>query len=500
MAFHPSNITRRNFVSRAGLLVTALGLSGSVQSSLMEQITKKANRKWGREALAQTPNAVKYVVEICYRAGAQINSLFPSTGAAMTPTASWNPRLNTYVPNTAITPLNRDGKNSYFATFTAGQGADRLRNILATTAGLETVGVAHSESIDLQTGQHTSNFATRAPTGAAVAPAVLHAGALAAPRPVQGIEWANGGGVTNQRGSYPALSAVTSRAQFQALFRELPMYFTKEELKLIVGAFDDQGQIIPGQEGTLQRVDEMWRATQDPRSGVFNPTDPVVVSSKGGRNQSTLSLIQALDQTYATIAPNFGATIDNPNGGVALGQALASAASAFTRGASSTFMVALNLGDWHSDIDGVGNIPNPASKHGQMNIVHGNALAGLWQSAATLPDPDGQGTIADHLLVKITSEFTRTPLRNGGGIGSDNGDGGTAGVVYMGKMIRNGNFGDINATTGGVVGFDRTTGATGGAAPSEMQAYRTTLKMMGADGMAGGFGVGAAAALDCLIK
>ena len=46
MAFHPSNITRRNFVQRAGLLVTALGISGSVQSGLMDQIVKKANKKW----------------------------------------------------------------------------------------------------------------------------------------------------------------------------------------------------------------------------------------------------------------------------------------------------------------------------------------------------------------------------------------------------------------------------------------------------------------------
>ena len=46
MAFHPSNITRRNFVQRAGLLVTALGVSGSVQSGLMDQIVKKANKRW----------------------------------------------------------------------------------------------------------------------------------------------------------------------------------------------------------------------------------------------------------------------------------------------------------------------------------------------------------------------------------------------------------------------------------------------------------------------
>jgi hypothetical protein len=501
MAFHPSNITRRNFVSRAGLLVTALGLSGSVQSSLMEQITKRASKRWGREALAQSANRVKYMVEIGYRAGAQINALFPSMGAATTPVASWNPRLNAHTsPGNTLT-LNRDGNNSYFGAFTAAdEGGRKLHRILSTTPELATVGVAHTEALDLQTGQHTSNFATRAPTGAAVAPAVLHAAALAPSRPVQGIEWANGGGVTNQRGSYPALSAVNSRAQFQALFRELPMYFTKDELKLIVGAFDEQGKIIPGQEGTLQKIDQMWRSAQDPRSGVFNDTDAVVVSSTGGRNQSTLSLIAALDQTYTDIVTTrglFGATVPAANGGVALGEALASAAAAFHRGASSTFMVALNLGDHHSDIIAQGDIGGPnavSTKQGQMNINHGNALAGLWAAAALLDDPDGEGKVADHLLVKITSEFTRTPLRNGGGSGSDNGDGGTGGVVWMGKMVRNGNFGNINATTGAVVGFDRTTGALGGASPSEMQAYRTTVKMMGADGMAGTFGVGAAPA------
>ena len=496
MAFHPSNITRRNFVQRAGLLVTALGVSGSVQSGLMDQIVKKANKRWGREALAQTPNSVKYLVEICYRAGAQLNSLFPSAGHTI-PVAQQNARLNIYSSPANIVPLNRDGKDTYFARYTAGAGADRLRTILEGTAGLETVGVATSEAIDLQTGQHTSNFATRAPTGAAVAPAVLHAAAFGPARPVQGIEWANGGGVANQRGAYPALSAVSSRAQFQSLFRELPMYFTKEELKLIVGSFDDQGKMVAGQEGALHKIDSMWRSAQDPRSGAFNDTDVVVVNSTGGRNQSTLSLIQALDTTYTQIAPNFGATIDNPNGGVALGQALASAAAAFSRGASSTFMVALNLGDHHSDIQARDTV---GSKQGQMNIVHGNALAGLWQSAAALPDPDGQGTVADHLLVKITSEFTRTPLRNGGGVGSDNGDGGTSGVAWMGKTVRNGNYGNINGTNGSVVGFDRVTGALGGATPTEMQAYRTTLKMMGADGMAGGFGVGAAMPIDAIIK
>ena len=104
--------------------------------------------------------------------------------------------------------------------------------------------------------------------------------------------------------------------------------------------------------------------------------------------------------------------------------------------------------------------------------------------------------VADHLLVKITSEFTRTALRLGG---ADNGDGGTAGVVWMGKRVKNGSFGNIGGD-GTITGFDRTSGNLGAPLPTEMMAYRTTLKMMGADSMAGAFGVGSAMPLDAVIK
>jgi hypothetical protein len=497
MALKPSNISRRNFVHRAGMLVTALGLSGSVQSGLMDQIVKKANKKWGREALAQVPTGYKYFVEICYRAGAQINSLFPSAGH-LTPVGdpARSIRLNVYSSPNNILPFTRDGNTTYMARFVANQGGERLKTVLETTPNLETVGIATTEALDLQTGNHTANFSTRAPTGASVAPAVLHAGALGPARPVQGIQWMNGGGVTNQRGAYPALSAVNSRAQFQSLFRELPMYFSKDELKLIVGAFDENtGAMV--NPGTLHKIDEMWRKSQDVRSGVYNDDDPVVVNSKGGRNQSTLSLIGALDARYNAIVPNFNGTIANADGGTALGEALASAAAGFSVGAISTMMVGLDKNDWHGDIQ---DLDIAGSKQGSMNIVHGNAIAGLWASAASLPDPDGQGFVADHLLVMITSEFTRTPLRNGGGVGSDNGDGGTGSITLMGKGIRNGSFGNIRGNDGAVIGFDAGTGAIGGQTPTEMQAYRTVLKTMGADGMAGMFGVGAAAPINAFMK
>lgn len=501
MAFHPSQITRRNFVQRAGLLVSALGLSGTVQSGIMDSITKKAARKWGSEALAQSASRAKFFVEICFRAGFQNNSLFPSAGHAATAGAR-SPRLNFYSSAANVKSIDRDGRDVFIATFPGlgGQGGDALFNELNLRTD---VGVATSESVQLQTGQHTGSFNSRGPTGSSAAPAIVHA-SIAAGRPVQGIEWNNGAAVTNERGTsgLPALSRVQNRTQFQSLFRELPMYFTKDELKLIVGTFDAEGKVMAGQEGALQRIDQLWRSTQDPRSGVYNDADAVVVNSTAGRNQSTLSLLQAIDQRYTQVTgagSRFAAAgvLNNGLGGTNLAQALASAAAAFSAGASSTFTVACESGDWHGDIN---QLDDQGGKQGRWNLVLGNSLAGLIEAANALPDPDEPSkTVLDGLLISLTSEFTRTPLRNGANSGDDNGDGGRAAFTYIGKMVRNGAYGNIDHTNGQVIGFNITNGQVGGAAPTEMQMYRTSLKLIGADSMAAGFGV-TQMPVDALIK
>ena len=491
MALKPSQITRRNFVQRAGLLVSALGLSGTVHTGLMENITRKASKKWGSDALAQAGTPVKFMVEICFRAGFQFNSLFPSQGHT-TAVGNRDPRLNFYSSPANVLSLNRDGKDVYFARYGAGVGGEKLRTAIDAVTGL---GIATSEVVTLQTGQHTGNFASRAPNGSAACPAVLHA-ANAPARPVQGIEWVNGAAVTNQRGSLPALARVQDREQFRALFRELPMYFSREELRLIVGEFNEaDGKLIGGKEGALHKIDEMWRRTQDPRSGVYNETDPVVVSSLGGRNQSTLRLVDALDTTFTGIQGHFTG-IGNPLGGASVGEALASAASAFARGAASTFTIALDSNDWHGDIVA---LDTANSKQGQWNTVLGNALAGFIQSAQALQDPeDATKTVLDSTLISLSSEFTRTPLRNGGGSGNDNGDGGTGAFVFIGKMVKNGSFGNIRGTDGGLVGFDRMTGAPGAGNVTEAMVYRTACKLAGLDAQAAG--MVAAQPIDAIIK
>ena len=118
MALKPSQITRRNFLQRAGMLVTSLGVVGGVQSGLMENIIRRANRKWGGEALAAPNTAgVHFLVEICFRAGFQLNSLFPYPGST---SATQDSSLNLYItaPNVV--------KNGWNATTQVASGAGKL--------------------------------------------------------------------------------------------------------------------------------------------------------------------------------------------------------------------------------------------------------------------------------------------------------------------------------------------------------------------------------------
>ncbi len=466
MALNATPLTRRNFVSRAGLLVSGLGLSSAVQAGLMEKIVKKAKRNWGAEALAADTVRAKFFVEILFRAGLQFNCLFPSAGHM---DAGRGQALNFYSSQNRVMPLERDGRRVYFAQYTAGDGADRLRNELATNPALSAVNVATSETVDLQDGQHTGNFAIRSPNNGMACPAVLHS-QFAPARPVQAIEWNNGAATTNARANFPALSRVQNGTQFEGLFRDLPMYFTFDELKVITGTIENGG-VVNGQKGSIGRMDDLFIAK------AVQGANEVATVSLQGRGQAQISALANLQAGFTAASANFTDATNNL-GGVPVGQGLAYAAAAFSRGLASTFTISMDSGDWHGDIPA---LDDPNSKQGRWNRSVGNALAGLWRAAAALPDPDDQSkTVADGLLVSLTSEFTRTANRNGGGAGNDNGDGGTQAFVYMGKMVKNGSFGNITKD-GETKGFDPTSLNTLSTGPnvSEAMMWRTTARLLG---------------------
>lgn len=482
MALKPSQITRRNFVQRAGLLVSALGVGAGVQSGLMDSILKKANRKWGSEALAATEaNAVKFHVEILMRAGFQSNSLFPSNGHKMD---TRNAALNIYSSAANITPLTIAGANSaaspvYTAKFVAGQGADALGTYLAsTTTNKNGIGIATSEAVQLQNGNHTPNFATRAPNSSAPAPAVLHA-AVGPAAPITGIEWNNGVATTNQRGPLPALAVVKDQATFQGLYKDLPMYFTRDELALIAGAFDTNTGALT-KAGVIDNFDSVFAS-----KNVAGAADVAAVSL-AGRNQAQLSVLAQLQAKFNTITANgqggnFGTStqLNQSMGGTQLGIALANAAAAFSAGLLTTMTVSLDSSDWHGDIPA---LDDATSKQAAWNLYIGNAVLGFLKSMDQLTSPllnNNTTPMSQSFLLSIGSEFTRTPNRNGGGAGNDNGDGGNNAFAFIGSKVKSGSYGNITGA-GGVVGFVPTTGAMSSSSSiSEPMVWKTQGALLG---------------------
>jgi hypothetical protein len=476
MALKPSQITRRNFVQRAGLLVASLGVAGGVQSGLMDNIIRKATKKWGGEALAAGSTGVNYCVELLFRAGAQIDSLFPSPGHFNTPVGSREPRLNVYSSPANIikyTSPNAQAMPVYIAKYTAGVGGDQLATTIGTlNSATERIGISTSSSVNLQTGQHTSNFSSRAPNGSAPCPAVLHA-SLAAPAPVNGIEWNNGVSTTNQRGSLGALARVSDQTTFNGLFKNVPMFFSLDELKLIAGEIEN-GSVKSGGlgQGAIGDLDDLYLSAKT----VPGAADMKQVSV-AGRGQAQLSLLAAIQSTFTTQSANF-TNINQNLAGAQLGVAMCSALAAFANGASTTMTISMDFGDWHGDIN---SLDDATGKQGQFNTYVGNAISGFLKSAAALPNFfDPSKKIADSLLISLSSEFTRTPLRNGSGAGGDNGDGGTAAFAFIGSSVKSGALGDITGTNGNLVGFNPTTGAVGGASTiSEAMVWKTTNKLLG---------------------
>jgi hypothetical protein len=470
MALKPSQISRRNFVQRAGLLVSALGVGASVQAGLMDSILKRATKKWGSEALATGSTTVAYHIELSFRAGFQLNSLFPGLGHSQ---AGANQALNFYSsPANVIQQLSATNSANPFFTAKYGTGAvgtnvggDALGAYIKTNAPVMGYGAASSEAITLIDGQHTANFLQRAPSSTAPCPAVLHA-AMAFGAPVSGVEWnSSGAAVTNQTGALPALNAVASQADFFGLYKNLPMYFHPDEMALIAGAFDANGNLTKG--GAIDNMDNMFMTKSVPGAG------NVASVSLNGRNQAQLQILSAIQTKYnalvgtggafANLASAAGKPILVPTSGqdassnLDLPVALASGIAAMSLGALNTLHISIDSSDWHGNISALDDV---TGKQGGWNVYLGQCLqAAMMALDANTGIPTGTSAkMSSSFLISLNSEFTRTPNRQGGGVGNDNGDGGSAAFAFIGTHVNSGTYGNITPA-GALQSFNPATGA-----------------------------------------
>jgi hypothetical protein len=474
-----NKISRRNFAQRAGLLVSSLGLASTVQAGLLDNIMRKASKKWGGEAMAAGNSTARYrhIVELGFRAGAPFDTLMSSDNYA-NPAMTNRPNLNylsspaatkTYIAAAGVKPV-------HFPVFTAGQGGDALLSALQTVnAAGEKVGIAYSNHLTLAGGNHTDRFNTRNPNGM-ISPIIAH-GAIAFPADVDSVDFnAQNSGVTTVRGAYAAPALVQDDVQFDGLFRELPMYFSLDEIKVIVGEIED-GSVKPGGlgKGALGKVDDLFLVKNVAGS------QSMAQVSLAGRAQAQITKLGLINGTFNTITnPTTGtfgpaATLNRNVGGTILGVALAKAAAAFKNGALNSMVVGMDFNDWHGN-NFSGGIDNPASKQGDMNIGLGNALAGFIRALDLLDDPAVPGKkLSETTLIYGSTEFTRGAEINGG----DNPDGGRGGFFLIGAGVKSGAYGDADVSTGAFTGFSATTGAPGGSTP-EASAWKTVLTLMGA--------------------
>lgn len=497
----PLPITRRNFIQRAGLLISSLGVSSAVQANLMDSLLTKSSKALGSNALAQGAGQgpVHFMVEICIYLGHQFNSLLATRGHKMDAVRS--PQLNFYSSQgmiEAYKPASARAQDIFVVKYpmdvlsnSAVSGGQNFLSALQTiNATGERVGVATTEMFAVPDVVHRTNFIARAPNGAAPCPAILHA-ALAPPAPVQAVHWNSSPSIVHQVGSVDGLqlrglSAVTTPAQFTSQFRPLPMFFTSEEYRALAGTFDSQsGDLV--RDGVVDSFDQAFLTRNVPgSSGVYESI------SKPGRNQATLNRVQNIQQTFdaqASKFPQIGmestggmATVSDERGQREMGAlrlqtALNYAAAAFNDGAMTTMVISMQESDWHGKIPQA--LDNAQSIQGLWNAYMGNALAGFLRACAELTDPftGHQTRIIDSLLINVTSEFTRTPDNRNR---TNNDDGGSWGGYLIGTNVNTGSYGNITgmATT---ESFNRETGVLSAGAPAPTQAmwYKTSLNAMG---------------------
>ena len=462
------DVSRRSFLQRSALLVGGLGVTASVQSGLLDSIARRAKRTFGTAMAQANPGIVDFHIEISSRLGLQLNALFASpshtlpigTGAGQ---RFGNDQLNFYwTPNMIQqVPVSGTNRSVYLAR------VDGFGNVGNNPLAAYADRIAYSEAVSDGPGgffPHTDKWKTRFPSMEASPPPVVHAFHTPFDVPIRGIRLGIPEGflgVSHEGRSLPSMDAsVADDVGLVNLYKDVPLPFTYDELKTIVGSFDDAGTLVS--DGLQQKLDSVWRSTVNMK-GNRNDDEPTKLVN-GGRNMSTLQYDLRLDGNPTPTLPTntistdpvlvrnmFGYDDDalinlgQFSGQVHLGRTFFHTWQAMGLGLARTMAIDINSDDWHSD--------RPADDAAAMMAKQGlwaNALARVlanfldFASNTPNPLPGRTGTIADSLLISMTSEFTRTPFNNNN---SDNGDGYTQGFCFIGSRVNGGVYGDIDTHT-----------------------------------------------------
>jgi hypothetical protein len=436
---------RRDFLTRATILLGSVGIAESFKLDLMHKI----GRSILPSAAADTV-APQRVLEICFRSGIPLVQF--ATGSEIGTLTS--PKYANYAySNSQTTKAN---SNMYFNM----DSASLVRHAanIAITQGIESDG-SHTDQFNIRMGATGQNL---------VAPIVELASSNTTSSLIYGVQWP--GDVINSTGTFKDLVQVTSGTGFTGLFKNNRLQMTGTELTSVL---DAASQLSSKQASILE--------TKLANSASQNGSIGNAVALFSTDYSSLLTANVAKMATPLTDMSNPGSMTTNYN---ASRNAMALSLAGFQYNLINSSQVIMELGDWHP-LQDTGNTA-PYTK------AVSDTIAAAVDFLKVTPDPastTGQ-MLWDTTVIMASSEFNRGLSQIApSGMAIDNNDGDNQGMMLIGKNIKGNYYGGfdvsgLSSTTSMpnavALGFDNNSGSTTpGMKNTTLQGYYTMRKALG---------------------
>ncbi len=435
-------MNRRSFLTKTGLILGGLGVADSFQFDLIEKL--------GRELLPMA-NAdtirPRRTLEICFRLGVPLihfgaGSEFASLTNVRTPNFS-------YVGNQIQRPA---GTSNLLLHTDSAALAPHAANI-ALTQGVATFDGQHTDLFDYRRGGVAAGSAK-------ITPIVELADLNTTGSMIHGVMFPGTDSdpnlrVRNATGGKRDLEKVNTVADFQGLFKQPTLRFSKQEVADVLGAAT---RLSSRQAAALEQ--KLAQASQSAEN------------QKKAQELFRTNFVELLNVTNHPV--NMVNITDTPKQArlAKARGAISVVLNAFKNNLINSAVVVVELEDWH----GYQNIGQSGPYVNDMSRI-------LAETIKFLKDTDEQGMpgtkLWDTTTIVAGSEFTRAI----DDLNVDNADGTTQGFMMIGKNVKGNYYGqvDLSVTRNAPSwGINPNTGApTPGQKNTSEQAYQTIRQAIG---------------------
>jgi hypothetical protein len=422
-------MNRRNFISRAGLLLGSVGVAETFKLDLINKI--------GASILPKAHGATvvpKRQIEICFRAG--IPMMMFATGREFTALNSPQYSNFSYAGNQIL--RSEQVSNLYFNQ--DSQSLMRHAANIAITQGVQVEG-GHTNLFNYRQGAAGRGLTT---------PIVELADLNPTGSVIHGVQWP--GAAINRNNQTRDLVRLANTNDFMNLFKNPVLALTKEELGSVLSAAQKlsrrQALLLEDKlENSLAQSDSQRKAAQ------MFAVDYSALLSTNGMAQPLMST-----GSYAGVRTAFARSLKG-----------------MQHNLINSSMVVIDLGDWH----GYQTDKQNATIIREISQI----ISSVVDFLKATPEPTNPAlTLFDTTTIVAGSEFTRGISK----FNIDNNDGGTQGIMLIGKNVRGNYYGGFTISDGATMdrgsahGFDKNTGAvTMNMRNSPEQVYQTIRKLSG---------------------